>query len=201
MNIKAIIVEEMNKIIGEETISPPDIPNTKTYWHGGNLDNYRDSEVGNKSGRHEFGFGLYLTTHYGTAVKYSKGSRKLYMVTVALGNEINNSLLDLEDCKKFINQYIIPNKRKQIISNLENKSNDGKVKAYIFNNSIINNDAIKSTNGIHLRNFLISKNIDYDLIDNAFGWGEEMMVLYNMKKIVDVKRINPNDKIEKFDLH
>jgi hypothetical protein len=201
MNIETIIKEEFNRFIGEETISPSEIPNTKVFWHGGNLENYNDDEVGHKSGRHEFGFGLYLTTHYGTAQKYSKGSRKLYMVTVSLGNEINDSLLDLEACKTFINQYIVSNKRKELILNLESRSKDGKVKAYIFNNSILNNDAIKSSNGIHLRKFLVSNGIDYDIVDNAFGWGEEMMVLYNMKKIVNVKRINPKDEIEKFDLH
>lgn len=58
----------------------------------------------------------------------------------------------------------------------------------------------KPTNTQKLRQFYIDNGVDYEIIDNAFGWGEKMMVLYNMKKIVNVIQIKPGDKIEQYDL-
>jgi hypothetical protein len=64
----------------------------------------------------------------------------------------------------------------------------------------LNEKAIKSTNTRYLREFFIDNGIDYEIVDNPFGWGEEMMVLYNMKKIVNVIHIKPTDKISEYDL-
>lgn len=59
------------------------------FWHGGNLENKGDV-INHKSGRYEYGPGLYLITHYETALKYSKGSRKLYLISVEVGTDIND---------------------------------------------------------------------------------------------------------------
>ena len=32
----------LNEILNENTITPPNIPNTKNFWHGGNLDDYNE---------------------------------------------------------------------------------------------------------------------------------------------------------------
>ena len=66
----------------------------------------------------------------------------------------------------------------------------------------INNKAIQSTKTIYLRKFLIQNGIDYEIVNNPFGFGNEnMIVLYNMKKLVNVIQIMPGDKIEQFDLN
>ena len=190
----------------ENTIIPPTIPNSMNFWHGGNLDDY-DDIIAQKNGRYEFGTGLYLTTSYEVASKYHKGNRKLYLVTVALGKEIHDATLDLEKAKQFINTYVLGSMRKltwerlqRFNSNLKVPMEGNTIKAYVFNNIIINNKAIKSSNTKFLRAFYVENGIDYEMVDNAFGWGEKMMVLYNMKKIVNTIVVKSTDKIEVYDL-
>lgn len=205
--MKLIITEgQFEELIKEELISPPEIPNTMSFWHGGNLhDNYE--AISQKRGRYEYGPGLYLITKYDEAIKYTKGQRKLYMVTVSVGNDLSSSYINVDAAKEFINKYIIPNKKNQLIKIIDNNVNpDNKVNpnnsinGNIFNNIIINYDAIKSSNTKYLRKFYIDNNIDYNIVYNPFGWGEKMMVLFNMRKIVNIKRIFPKDKISQYDL-
>jgi hypothetical protein len=199
--LRNIIKNSLRKeILKEETIIPPDIPGTINFWHGGNLDNY-DDIIAQKNGRYEYGPGLYVTTHYNTAQKYSKGSRKLYLATIAEGKEISEAFLSMDAVKNFIKMYVIGTMKKYIYEQVQRYEENGQVKAYIFNNIILNNKAIKSTATKYLRSFYVANGIDYEIVDNAFGWGEKMLVLYNMKKIVNVIQIKPGDKISVFDLH
>jgi len=201
-NLKTLvgkIVEEEYSKLNENEIVPPDIPNTMNFWHGGNLNDY-DDVISQKNGRYEYGAGLYITTHYDTAKKYAKGSRKLYLITVAKGLDINYAFLDVEKVKEFINGYAIGNMKKMIWNRLQKYIVDNKIKAYVFNNILLNEKAIKSTNTRFLRNFYVENGIDYEIVENPFGWGEKMMVLYNIKKIVNVITIKPTDKITTYDL-
>lgn len=156
---------------------------TMQFWHGGNLDDYNEI-IAQKNGRYEYGPGLYLITKLSVAEKYSKGSRKLYHVKVEKGNDIYDSLLDVSVVHEFVKNYVIGSLRKEVLQRILNHTKDGKIKAFIFNNIILNNKAIKSTKTQNLRQFYVDNNIDYEIVDNAFGFGEKMMVLYNMKKIV-----------------
>lgn len=185
-------------LIKENLVSPPNIPNTMNFWHGGNLDEYSDI-IAQKNGRYEFGAGLYLITKYDIAKRYAKGSRKLYIVTVEKGNDIQDSFLDIEKCIDFVKTYVLVNKRKEIFSRLNEHNKDGKIKAYIFNNLIINHKAIKSSYTKYLRAFLVKNNIDYEIVNNAFGFGEDMMVLYNMNKIVNTIIFKPKDRMDNYD--
>lgn len=182
-----------------EDIEIPNIPNTTNFWHGGNLSEYNES-IAQKNGRYEYGAGLYLITKYDIAKKYSKGSRKLYLVTVENGNDISDSYLTQESVISFINTHVIGHLRKLVIERISKHIENERIDASVFNNIILNTKAIKSTKTSILRQFFIQNNIDYELVNNAFGFGETMMVLYNMKKIVNVKRIETKDKITIFDL-
>jgi hypothetical protein len=170
------------------------------FWHGGNLDDY-DDIIAQKNGRYEFGPGLYITTHYDTARKYSKGSRKMYLITVEKGNDLEYADLDVDKVIEFINKYIIVAKRKYAIDQINKFAKDGKVKGYLLNNIIVNEKAIKPSNTKYLRQFYIDNGIDYLIVKNAFGWGEKMMVLFNMKKIVNKIVIKPTDTILEYDLN
>jgi len=195
--IKNIINES---IMAENEIVPPNIPNSMNFWHGGNLDDFNDV-ISQKNGRYEYGPGLYITTHYDTARKYSKGSRKLYLITVENGQDIQNAFLSVDKIKEFINTYVVGNRRKEIWERLQKYINKGKVKAFIFNNILLNEKAIKPANTRFLRSFYVENGIDYEIVDNAFGWGEKMMVLYDMKKILNVITVKSTDKITVYDLH
>ena len=168
-------------------------------WHGGNLEDYSDI-IAQKNGRYEYGAGLYLTTSYNVVQKYKKGSRKLYLITVSDGNDLNSSYIDYDVCIDFVNNYVIKNKRQDIIDAIDRRRKPEGVPASVMNVSIMNNKAIKSTNTTALRQFFIDNGVDYEIVKNAFGWGEWMMVLYNMNKIIDKQIITSKDKIDDYDL-
>ncbi len=169
------------------------------FWHGGNLDDYKDFPTQSK-GRYEYGPGLYLTTHYDTAKKYSKGSRKLYLIDVEVGIDATKSFIDNNSAFEFINTWCIKSKIKEIGYSLNKYIKSNKIPANIFINVILNTNAIPSKYTNKLREFLVNNNIDYEVVKNAFGWNETMLVLYNMKKIKRIKQIKSTDKIEKYDL-
>lgn len=169
------------------------------FWHGGNLDVY-DDMIAHKKGRSEHGPGLYLITHYGTARQYAKGSRKLYMVTVEPGRDLRDSVIQMGKVKKFVMTYVIGSKRKMVLERLSKWEDNGAVDANILNNVMINEEALKPSVMGRLRELYVSEGIDYTIVDNPFGWHEKMMVLFNMKKIIEAKRIMPTDKIDQFDL-
>ncbi len=184
----------------ESIIKPSDDPDVMSFWHGGNLENSYSDSISHKKGRWEYGPGLYLTTHHGTAQKYSKGSRKLYIIDVEKGKDANKADIAYDKILEFVNDYIVKSKRKEVINRLNKYNKEDKVSAYIFINIIVNEDAIKATNTNELRNFLVKNGVDYMTVSNAFGWGELMLVLFNMKKIVKKQIVNPKDEIEEFDL-
>ncbi len=167
---------------------------TMTFWHGGNLDDMGD--VAHKSGRWEHGPGLYLTTQYDVVQQYAKGSRKLYKVTVEKGNSLDDVRLPIANVMEFVKQYVIKNKAKEVIASIERLTKEGTLLADTFMNIIINNDAIKNTNTNDLRQFFVRNKVDYSLLDNTFGWGEKMMVLFNMTKIVNIERFKSGDRMD-----
>jgi hypothetical protein len=201
-NIEKHIRAQVRKVLSEgDTIKEPNIPGTLNFWHGGDLDSY-DDIIAQKNGRYEYGPGFYAITHYDTALKYSKGSRKLYLVTVQKGVDIQDAFLPIDSVLDFVKMYVIGNKRKEILLRIQKHIQDNQIKAYIFNNIMLNEKAIKSTNIMHLRGFYVANGIDYEIIHSPFGWGgEQMIVLYNMKKVVNVIRVKSGDKIENYELN
>lgn len=194
-------VKNVKTSIKENEVIPPTIPNTMNFWHGGNLDDYNEI-IAQKNGRYEYGAGLYLTTKYEVAVKYAKGSRKLYIVSVANGTDINNAFIDLAKAKQFVDTYVLKHLKKEIWKRISNPKYvvDNKVKAHVFNNIILNEKAIKPIYTQYLRSFYVDNGIDYDIVNNPFGWGEKMLVLYNMKKIAHIIQLKPGDKPASYDM-
>lgn len=183
----------------EKLIEPSNEKNTMTFWHGGNLDVINDDMVF-KSGRYEFGTGLYLTTHYNTAKKYAKGSRKFYQVVVEKGNDANDIKLSLDIVYEFLAKYAIKSKISELKSAMNKWELKGDIPAFIFINLMLNYDAVRSSNRDEIRKFLVANNVDYLLVSNAFGYGETMMVLFNNKKIISKTQVKPKDEIKEFDL-
>jgi hypothetical protein len=199
MDLSESYKKRLQELADIKDIVPPIIPGSMNFWHGGNLDSY-DDVIAQKNGRYEYGPGLYITTHYDTAKKYAKGSRKLYLVTVQKGNDISDAMLPVDNVAKFINTYVVSAKRREIWERLQRFNVDGMIKAYNFNTILLNEKAVKPVNTSALRTFYVDNGIDYEMVDNAFGWHENMMVLYNMKKIINVIQVKPGDKISVYDL-
>lgn len=194
MTIKKLLEE----IIRQELFFlKEEVDGTMKFWHGGDLSSSsldNSYEFSQKKGRYEYGPGLYLTTHYDTAKKYAKGSRKLYVVTVAPGVDLRKSFIDMSSIEDFVNQYVKPKLKQEILDALETRSENGKIRASVFSNYVLNLNAITPSKTGALRQFFIDKGIDYEVVSNAFGWGEKMLVLFNMNKIIDTKQIGPKDE-------
>jgi hypothetical protein len=180
-------------------ITPSTDPNTMSFWHGGNLDNI-NSFTNQRKGKFEFGSGLYLTTHYGTAERYARGSRKLYMVTVSKGMDMNDVNVPVTKLMNYFDINMPATKKKAFLSYIERYNKNGSISLHIVNNIMINHELLKSSDTESFKNFIVSCGADYLMVDNAFGWHEKMMVLFNNKKIVKITRVNPKDTIEVFNL-
>jgi hypothetical protein len=178
----------------ENLISPSKDPNILSLWHGGNLDFDKDVIV-HKGGRWEYGPGLYLTTRYEVVSKYARGSRKLYMVDIMIGTDLKTVSLPLDVVNNFINSRVIKRKKIEVLAGVSRRIKDEALNADTFLNILINNDAIKNSETDILRKFFVANKIDY-----AFGWGEKMIVLFNMKKIDKITVVKPKDRLEMFDL-
>jgi len=156
------------------------------YYHGGDLDkNFKY----HKKGRYEFGVGLYATERLDEARKYAKGNRKIYQLIVEKGNDINDVKFDTDKCIGFIKYYAKVDKRKELIENINKKSQENKIPGYFFQNIILNDNAITHTNTANLREFLVKNGADYEIHDKTFGFPEKMIVIFNMNKIVKTIQI------------
>jgi hypothetical protein len=185
--------------ISEEMIEIPNDSSLMNFFHGGDLDEIK-YDIQQKTDRQQYGSGLYLTTYYDVAKKYAKGNRKMYLVSVQKGMDINDKKVDIETLMQFLNQSF-PKKTAQTILNLANYRihNDG-IPLYLVNNILINHNYLKGPKSVAWRTFLVGLGVDYEIVDNAFGYGDTMMVLYNPSLIKNVKRIEPKDTLPTYDL-
>ena len=179
----------------EDTITASTAKDTMSLWHGGNLEVDLEATKKQAKGRFEFAPGLYLTTHYDTGLKYSKGLRKLYLVTIEKGNLLEKSLIDIDKATEFVKKNITKKDQTMVFDRFEKYIDSGVIKGYIFVNILLNNNLIKESNSDKLRDFLIMQGVDYSEVNNPFGWNEKMIVLFNMKKIRIKIIFKPNDKI------
>jgi hypothetical protein len=116
------------------------------------------------------------------------------------GTDANKSHVELDKALGFVNQFVTKVKRNDIMQRLEKYNQNNMIPAYVFNNVILNEKAIKATDTVNLSQFFVDNGIDYLLVPNAFGWGEMMVVVFNLKKISNVQQIKPTDKIIDYDL-
>lgn len=167
-------------------------------WHGGrDLEyNYRAPKPCAK-GRWEGGPGLYLTTHYETAYKYSKGGGKTYKVDFELGNNQADVYIPLDKVIDFVSKSVAVKHRKNIISDIHDNAkrlgNFESVKSEVLVNLCINYEALTPKKTVELNRFLVENNVDYGTITNYSGRPETVIVLYNLDLIQKVKAIPSKD--------
>lgn len=171
-----------------------------TLWHGGrNLDSDYQEFKPSRKNRWEYGPGLYLTTHYDRALKYAKGNGRTYQVHVQEGNDIKDVELNIADVNNFIANYVIKSKQKLMLDDIYNNMNRMNsspfIKANVFLNLIISHEAIVNTKTKNLNQFLVNQTIDYSLLPNYGGRDENIMVVFNNKKIKSVNHFSAKDVI------
>lgn len=199
-------VDSLRKFIFEEAMRIMKLHedlegSTMKFWHGGNLDpKAMTNDFSQKGGRYEYGPGLYLTTHYDTALKYAKGSRKLYIVEVNPGTSLDDITISLEDALEAVKRLATPKGRVEISERLTARYGSANtVKASVVMNNLLNiRGAFKPNKTAELRQWLISIGADYEVVNSPFGWGETMLVLYNTNKIRNVRQATKEDGHDDF---
>ena len=181
----------IKKILQE---SSENLPKKNLFFHGGNLDYFDKNEIEvPKKGRFEYGIGLYLSTSREVADKYSKGSRKLYLV------ELEDNITNLDDVK--VNTIEIFEHFKTILSksdllklkNFFDKKGKEEYSLGVINNILINYDILKPKYAKFVAEFFISKGADYAEA-NTFGFKGLTIVLFNYSKIKNIKNISKRDE-------
>lgn len=186
-----------------KTVSPSKTPGTMSFWHGGNMDIVSDA-VHQKRGNWEYGPGLYLTTNYDIALRYARGNRKLYMVTVKKGVDAKDSYLDWNTVQDFIKRHGVQKNLRHTLDRMQKYVRNEKILATIFLNVLSDtHETIRKpiqNKPREILEFLIQNGIDYLTVSSPFGALETMMVLFNTKKIENIERVLPKDTVEVYDL-
>lgn len=166
-----------------------------TLWHGGrNLESSYKENLSSKNGRWEHGAGLYLTTHYETARKYSKGNGKTYEVTIDINPEkcIANTNIPIQDALDFYSANLkksgLDNCIQALHSNMKRMNNFETVNADTFQNLIINYEAIMASKTPLITQFLIEHGVEYGLVKHFSGRDETVVVIYDKSTI---KKVSP----------
>lgn len=167
-----------------------------TLWHGGHDLEYTYKEnLSSKKGRWEHGAGLYLTTHYETARKYSKGNGKTYEVTLELDPEkcISNMHIPSQAALDFYSKNLKKSSLEMCSTGLHNTmkrmNNFETVCADSFQNLIINYEAITNSKTHLITQFLVEHGIQYGLVKNFGGRDENVIVVYDKNIIKKVESI------------
>ena len=163
-----------------------------TMWHGGRSLEYSYQEIiGNKSKQMEHGPGLYLTTYYSVAAKYAKGGGKTYLVSFHRGINISDVTLKLSDVFEFIKSNRFVNKSELV--DFINKKYKETIKAEYLLNLLINFDCMKPAVSAIVRQYLVNNGVDYSVVHNFGGFGDQtVVVIFNPKIITNVKVIPAN---------
>jgi len=172
--------------------------NNLVFWHGGNLDGSLSNDFEIKTKNQEYGPGLYLTSSWSVVKNYIKGSRKLYKVEVKRGRDIKDINIPYSIYEDFIDTYLSKPKATFLKVRTKKYKENNSINLDVVNNIFVNTDFLTPKLSKYVRQFYIENGGDYHIVNNAFGWGEDMLVLFNYKKIASVNKVKSNE-IEDFD--
>jgi hypothetical protein len=120
---------------------------------------------------------------------------------VRKGNDLDDKVFPLETVMGFLTTTYSKPKVKQIVEWLNYRPlQNNEVPAYLINNILINHKLLTPKISNLWKAFLVKNGVDYELTENAFGWNETMMILYNTNLITNIRRIYPKDKLPTYDL-
>lgn len=168
---------------------------TINLWHGSRRwVGPPEIRVGSK-GRCENGPGIYLTTRYETARKYSKGGG------IVLKAELKSSLawlenarMDVEYLKQFVNDLPRLHKRKALLNDLDwsaQRHSDDKLPVSYLVNLFVNHDLASGESGKALALWLADQGIDASLYHRSGQ--EDYVVVFNPKCIVNIRRLKDDE--------
>lgn len=176
------------------------------YFHGGllpsvwDLHRYPTKDRYDKS-KTDAGYGLYVVDHWETARRYQKGNRRLYVVGVEMdsGKDISDVYINRLDCTMFLFDYFGKGRFKYLNGRLDDITKDGYVRAEYFDNMLINSGYMSGRIGKELICFLVNNGVGYRKVFNRFGYGENMLVVYDVRCIRSIQVLRGKDMVYSID--
>ena len=177
------------------------------YFHGGvlppvwDLHRYPTKDRYDKS-KTDAGYGLYVVDHWETARRYQKGNRRFYVVGVEMdsGKDISDVYIDLNDCFKFVLDQFKKGAVNEFWDRFMNLSKDGKtIRAEYFDNIIVEHERVTGSIGKELICFLVNNGVGYRKVFNRFGYGENMLVIYDVRCIRSIQALRGADMVYSID--
>lgn len=177
------------------------------YFHGGllppvwDLHRYPTKDRYDKS-KTDAGYGLYVVDHWETARMYQKGNRRFYVVGVEMdsGKDISDVYLDMDLCFRFVMNQFNLNVANELWDRFMNLSKDGKtIRAEYFDNIIVQYEKTTGRVGKELICFLVNNGVGYRKVFNRFGYGENMLVIYDVRCIRSIQALKGKDMVYSID--
>lgn len=177
------------------------------YFHGGVLPDLwtlHNNPVKDryKKGRCDAGYGLYLVDHWETAKRYQKGNRKLYVVGVemGIGKDIGDVYIYIDDCYRWVMNQFSLKSANELWDRFLRLSKDGRtIRAEYFDNIIVEYRGMNGSKARELIKFLVGSGVGYRKVFNRFGFGENMLVVYDVGLIRDIEILKWNDMVYSID--
>lgn len=154
-----------------------------------------------REGHYECGPGIYLTTHYSTACKYSRGGGALMRMELDPGlHWLEKSKLDLAMVNDFVKDLPRLRKRREILADLASNAQrmqSHQVDAAVLVNLGVNHRAFAGQIGCEVAKFLAAQGIHASL--NAKSGTEEWVVVFDPRVILSVKKVPASSIDSDFD--
>ncbi len=139
-----------------------------------------------KKGRAFHGVGIYLTTSFETARKYS---RTVYLFEIAEDFKfIDEVFIPMEDMISYVKSKKMKH-WKEIIEDIRNNAsrmNASLVNAEVLNNLMVNYDSLARTQGPALAEYLVSHGVSGTLVKNHT---DDWLVVLDVTKILSYKKL------------
>ena len=168
------------------------------FWHGGKRWYGRPEVQAPRKGRYEYGPGIYMTTRYLTAKKYSGGGKVTTLVTLADNVRwLHLAKLPVKELLEYLASAPRLKGRAQVIEDFEQRcmrremSMEDLCPVEYLVNVLINAEALAGKVGLHLTEWLAEKGVDAR-VERAHG-GEQWVVVFNPAVIVKHTVVSATD--------
>lgn len=179
--------------------SEPDSNDYFYMYHGGMKWSWNPEIRSGKKGRYEHGLGIYFTNIYNTARSYAKGSK------IVIKAKIKKNYKDIKDVEipfGAIGSFLAANDRlknkRKVFEDLNRyimrfkltKNADGNIMipADVFNNYLIDNDALTGESGIKYTKFIASHGVQAKLYKRH---SEDWLIIFDPSIILGYIKVNP----------
>lgn len=175
-------------------------------WHGSRRWTGEPEIRAAKSGRAEWGAGIYASTHFETARKYSKGGGKVQLLTIRESNRLEDIAIPLDVAKSFVRDKLPRRLRSELEESLDENyermaekiqdnlkciAGDADTKkwvpAEVLRNLCVNYDMTSGVRGLELSRFFSDLGIGYSFDRGGSGSKEFWIVIFDPSLVSESK--------------